>query len=370
VRDVLEKRQEAPELQPFDTVRIYGRYETDAPRVYIYGEVLRPGEYPLSEKMTAADLLRIAGGFKRSAYLAAADLASYAIVNGDHVQLEHRDVALARAVAGETGADVPLKAGDVLTIRQMGGWNDIGGAITLSGQVVHPGRYGIQEGERLSSVLRRAGGFSPEAYPYGAVLERDQVREISSKNRDDLIRKLQAQGLETDPSGKSETPAVARQRQQLIEKLRQLQPNGRLIIHISTQISKWENTAADVEVRSGDTLLIPRRPNFVLVAGQVYSPAAITFSPGRHGDWYLRQAGGATGLGSKKDIFVVRANGMVVGKSASRLWTGSPLATLLEPGDTVFVPEKISGSDKLKLYAEIAQVASGALVAAKVAGIF
>ena len=367
LREVLARREEAPELQPFDTIRVFGRYEADAPKVAVYGEVLRPGEYPLSERMTAADLLRLAGGFKRSAYIDSADLASYAIQNGTKVDLQHREVLIGKAAAGDTDADVLLKPGDVLTIRQLGNWTSIGGAISVTGQILHPGRYGIQEGERLSSVLRRAGGFLEEAYPYGAVLERDQVREIASRNRDELVRKLQTQATEIDPSGKPEPIAITRQRQQLIDKLKQLQPSGRLLIHISSDIEKWENTAVDIEVRPGDTLIVPRRPNFVLVAGQVYSPTAITFAHGKHASWYLRQAGGPTNLGNKKEIFVVRANGAVIGRSGSQWWSGNVLNTVLQPGDTVYVPEKIAAGDKLKLFAESAQVLSGLAVAARVA---
>ena len=91
LRDVLAKKVEAPSLEPFDTVRIFGRYETAGPKVSIFGEVMRPGEYPLSERMTAADLLRMAGGFKISAYQQAADLTSYSVIDGDHVDLDHRD---------------------------------------------------------------------------------------------------------------------------------------------------------------------------------------------------------------------------------------------------------------------------------------
>jgi protein involved in polysaccharide export with SLBB domain len=367
VREVLAKRETAPALQPFDTIRVFGRYETDAPKVGVYGEVLRPGEYPLSERMTAADLLRLAGGFKRSAFTDSADLASYAIQKGTKVNLQHREVLISKAVAGDTDADVLLKPGDVLTVRQLGNWTSIGGAISVTGQILHPGRYGIQEGERLSSVLRRAGGFLEEAYPYGAVLERDQVKEIAAKNRDELVRKLQTQATQTDPSGKPEPAALARQRQQLIDKLKQIQPSGRLLIHISTEIEKWENTAVDIEVRPGDTLIVPRRPNFVLVAGQVYSPTAITFARGHHASWYLRQAGGATNLGNSKDVFVIRANGAVIGKSGNQWWSGNVLNTVLQPGDTVFVPEKIASGDKLKLFAESAQVLSGLAVAARVA---
>src|SRR5262249_11847243 len=149
------KKADAPKLQPFDTVHVYGRYEVDAPKVSIYGEILRPGEYPLSDGLSAADLVRLAGGFKRSAFTQAADLASYSVVEGGHVEVEHREVPIARALGGEPDTDVRLKPGDSLTIRQLGGWNDIGGAISVTGEVMHPGRYGIQEGERLSSILKR-----------------------------------------------------------------------------------------------------------------------------------------------------------------------------------------------------------------------
>jgi protein involved in polysaccharide export with SLBB domain len=363
LRDVLDKRVPAPTLQPFDTVRVFGRYDTDAPKVSIYGEVLRPGEYPLSEGMSAADLLRLAGGFKRGAYQDKADLSSYAVVQGDHVDLEHRTVAIGRALAGEADTDVRLKPGDVLTIGQIGGWNDIGGAITVNGEIMHPGRYGIRQNERLSSVLKRAGGFSPLAYPYGAVLERAQVREFEARNRDEMVARLQEQGLS---GARIESTATTRQRQQLIDRIKQIPPSGRLLIHISAPIEKWENTAADIEVRPGDSLVIPKTPNFVMVAGQVYNPAAVTFSRGKSARWYLKQAGGPTSAANKKDIFVVRANGTVVGRNSGDWWTGSVGSSVLQPGDTIYVPDKVGGSGMFKNMGMSVQMLSGVAVAASV----
>lgn len=363
LHDVLEKRAPAPALQPFDTVRVFGRYETDAPKVSIYGEVLRPGEYPLSDGMSAADLLRLAGGFKRGAYQDKADLSSYAVVEGDHVELEHRTVAIGRALAGEPDTDVRLKPGDVLTIGQIGGWNDIGGAITVTGQVMHPGRYGIQQSEHLSSVLKRAGGFSPLAYPYGAVLERAQVREFEARNRDEMVARLQEQGVS---GARLESTASARQRQQLIDRIKQIPPSGRLLIHIAAPIEKWENTAVDIEVRPGDSLIIPKTPNFVMVAGQVYNPAGITFSKGKSARWYLKQAGGPTSAANKKDIFVVRANGTVVGRNSGEWWTGTVASTVLQPGDTIYVPDKVTGSGMFKNMGMSMQMLSGVAVAASV----
>jgi protein involved in polysaccharide export with SLBB domain len=364
LRDVLSKRVEAPSLEPFDTVRVFGRYDTDAPKVSIFGEVLRPGEYPLSDKMTAADLLRMAGGFKRGAFQLGADLTSYTVIDGDHVDLEHREIPIDKALAGEADTDVLLKPGDVLTIRQIGGWNDIGGAISVTGEVMHPGMYGIQRGERLSSILKRAGGFSSEAYPYAAILDRAQVREAAAKSRQDMVTRIQAQGV--TGSRAASASATERERQELLAKLKQIQPSGRLLIHISPQVEKWENTSVDVEIRPGDTLYVPKRPNFVMVAGQVYNPVAITFSSGKHASWYLKQAGGPTSLANKKEIIVVRANGTVVGRGSGEWWSGNVLSTTLQAGDTIFVPEKGAGSGIFKNVSQSISLLSGAAVAVSV----
>ena len=179
-------------LQPFDTIRILGRYEVDAPKVDVRGEVLRPGSYPLSEGMTASQLVRMAGGFKRDALLDRADLMSYRVINGTKVESQRTDVRIGDAVRrADSTADSELKAGDVLTIHQITGWNDIGASITVEGEVAHPGSYGFQDGEHLSDVLRRAGGFRETAYPAGAILTRDQVRELEEKSRVELIHQIE-----------------------------------------------------------------------------------------------------------------------------------------------------------------------------------
>jgi protein involved in polysaccharide export with SLBB domain len=229
---------------------------------------------------------------------------------------------------------------------------------------MHPGRYGIQNGERLSSILKRAGGFREDAYPYGAVLDRAQVREFSAKSREEMIAKLQEQSS----SGPRPTfvSAASRQNQQLIDKLRQIPPNGRMVIHITSDIEKWEGTDVDVEVRPGDSLVIPKRPNFVMVAGQVYNPTAITYSQGKHAGWYLRQAGGPTSTANKKDIFVIRANGTVVGKGSGEWWSGNVMSSVLQPGDTIYVPDKVGGSGIFKNFGQSVQILSGVAVAASV----
>jgi protein involved in polysaccharide export with SLBB domain len=337
-------------LQPFDVVRVFSRYEVDPPKVMIRGEVLRPGEYPLAHDMTAAGLVAMAGGFKRSAYREQADLSSYVVENGETVVSDHRTVEIGKAVAGDRSADVALKPGDLVSIRQMTGWQDIGASVTVRGEVMYPGTYGITESERLSSVLKRAGGFRSTAYPPGAVLERVQVRDISEKARLEMIRRVETAdpglkgGLLTTQEQATTEQAMEQQRQQILAALRSHPASGRLVIRISADLSQWESTAADIEVRAGDVLDVPKRPTFVIVNGQVYNPTAISYARGKDANWYLRQAGGPTPTANKKGIFILRVDGSVVagGSSMGSLWKGNVLSARLRPGDSIIVPEKIS----------------------------
>lgn len=364
-------------LQPKDRIFVHRDLnKVDPPTVVIQGEVARPGKYPLGEGMTASDLVRVAGGFKRGAYTETADLTRYELVQGTRVAGETMEVPIAHAIADKPDGNVRLHDGDVLTIKQVAGWNDVGATIGVKGEVMHPGTYGIQEGERLSSVLRRAGGFREDAYAYGVIFERKQVRRLEEENREQLIRQVQADGSplalipEQDPDQKMAKEAAVSQWHTALQRLQTSPPPGRLVIHITSNIKRWANTPSDVELRAGDLVYIPKRPNFVMVDGSVYNPTAVTFKPGKNAGWYLRQAGGPTNNANKKAIFVIRADGSVSGGAAG-LFSGGADRTDVHPGDLVMVPEKaFSGTTKWKTTLESAQLAYAVGIAIQVARSF
>jgi protein involved in polysaccharide export with SLBB domain len=338
-------------LEPFDTVRIFGRYQVDAPTVTIAGEVLRPGKYPMSQGMTAAQLVRMAGGFKRDALTESADLTSYDVMNGNQVVENLAAVHIGAAVTGtDPQADALLKPGDILAVHQITNWSDIGESVTIEGQVRYPGSYGFRDGERLSSVLRRAGGFLSAAYPTGAVLIREQVKELEQTSRDELIRQIETNSAEArlspslaSSSGPGALQLIKEQQSQVIADLKGHPPTGRMVIHVSADIESWANTPADIELRRGDVLTIPKRPGFVLVSGQVYNATALTYTPGKTAAWYLSRAGGTNGTANRKEIFIIRANGSVIGRHSGEWFDANVLSTRLEPGDVVVVPQKIIG---------------------------
>lgn len=331
-------------LQPRDRLLIHRNPDAVEPAtVYLQGEVGKPGRYPLTTNMRVADLIRIGGGLKPSADTQAADLTKYDYSDQSKLEGRHEAVAISAALAGDSNLNAILHNGDVLTIRQLPGWNDLGASIAVQGEVNHPGTYGIRPGERLSSILERAGGFGANAYPYAAVLQRVQVREMEKQSQDEVILRVKGAQNSLQLLPDKEAKALALQQwQSTLEQLYSNPPLGRVTIRVSSKIDRWKNTNSDVEVRAGDVLVIPKRPSFVMVTGQVFNPTAVSFRTGKSAKWYLGQSGGPTQSANKRAIFVIRADGSVIG-SKSSLLTGDSLGASLQPGDTVVVPEKALG---------------------------
>jgi protein involved in polysaccharide export with SLBB domain len=322
----------------------------DPATVSAKGEVARPGRYPLTANMHVSDLIRAAGGLKQSADLQAADLTHYFWNDQKQISGEQEQIVLADARPDSEG-NRALTNGDVLTIRQVPGWADLGASITLRGEVVHPGSYGIRPGEKLSSVILRAGGFGPAAYPYGSVLERTEVQKLEQRSYGELVQRVREQQASlkltatstTDPDQKLSAESALVQWQTTLDSLISSPPTGRVTIEVSANLHAWANTARDVTLRAGDILLVPKRPSYVLVQGQVYGPTAVGYRPGKSARWYLTQAGGTTNMANRRAIFVVHADGTVVGSHGSSWLTGSALNDPLHPGDMVVAPEKALG---------------------------
>jgi protein involved in polysaccharide export with SLBB domain len=360
-------------LQPFDTIRILGRYEVDAPQITIRGEVLRAGTYALTHDMTPMKLVNMAGGFKRDALLSSADLASYTVQDGEKVVSQRASLH----IRSEEFDTIHLKPGDILTIHQLSGWNDIGASVILEGEVTYPGSYGLQEGERLSSVLRRAGGLRDTAYPTGAILIRNQVKDLEEKTRVELIHQIETSSasarLAPNLGGQDQSAllqAASQQQAEVLQRLKSQPASGRLVIHISADINSWANTPADIEMHTGDVLTVPKRPGFVLVSGQVYNASALTYVPGKEAGWYLRRAGGTNDVANRKEIFVIRANGSVIGRRSGEWYGANVLGTRLDPGDVIVVPQRIIGGSLFwRNLLTVAQISSSIAITAAVAGV-
>jgi protein involved in polysaccharide export with SLBB domain len=352
---------------------------SDPATVYVKGDVAQPGRYPMAANMRLSDLIRAAGGLQQSADPNTADLTRYEWNGEKEITGRQEQIDLPSILTGAVSDDknITLHNGDVLSIRQRPGWTDVGATITLRGEVLHPGTYGIRPGETLSSVLQRAGGFTPAAYPYGSLLTRLEVRQIEEKSYAATIQRVRQQqtslklaaAATQDPDEKTSDESAYVQWQSTLDNLVNNPPSGRVAIQISSNLQNWAHTNRDIVVRDGDVLRVPKRPSFVVVQGQVYGPTAISYRPGKSARWYLTRGGGPTNLANKGAIFVIRADGTVIGGHSS-LWK-EPLSATLQPGDMVIVPEKALGGPRIwKTIFQDAQILSSITTSAFLAANF
>ena len=200
---------------------------------------------------------------------------------------------------------------------------------------------------------------------------------MEQKSREELVQRIRGEEAElaplpSDDADKKATKQTGMQQlETTLARLRETPPSGRMVIHISPNAKQWEGTPSDIVLRNGDQLVIPKAPNFVLVSGAVYDETAVTYRPGRSAKWYLSQAGGPTQLADKGSIFVVRADGSIVGgKSSGGLFTGDPLGAALRPGDMVVVPEKATGQNPkwkalMQTVTTVSSIGTSAAIAAK-----
>jgi protein involved in polysaccharide export with SLBB domain len=360
-------------LEPHDRIIVHrNAAKVDPATVYVKGEVAKPGRYPLTSNMRVEDLIRVAGGMKSSADTQSAILAHGDVKESASATPGSMPINIAAAMKGEASANPPLNNGDVLTIRKIPGWSDLGSAVTIRGEVQHPGTYGIRPGESLSAVLEKAGGFTEQAYPYGTVLTRREVRELEMKAHEELVARIKVEAMqlktlpENDADQKNAKLTAIAQADTTLTQLEANPPVGRVVIQTSSNLKSFEQAAETTPLRSGDVITVPKKANYVLVNGQVFNSTAVGYVPGRSANWYLTQAGGLTQLADKKAVFVIHANGSVLAaKNNSGMWSGDPMNAVLMPGDSIVVPEKAArvGSRNWTPLIQTAQVATSIAIA-------
>ena len=237
--------------------------------------------------------------------------------------------------------------------------------VTVSGQVIRPGEYEINEEVRLSDLLRRVGGFTAGAYPYGAVFKRSDVKNAQAKNLQTFILKMQSQIFQSAAAGTAtavsgEEAAFAKGElalnQSLLQNIKamQEQSEGRVAINITENIDEWAGTREDLLLKDGDSITIPKRPQEVTIMGEVHSPGAFVSLPGMTAKQYIDQTGGYTNYAEQDQVFVLQANGIAIsGDSPS---VGNIENMELRAGDTIFVPQKVERYATMRFTKDIVDI--------------
>jgi polysaccharide export outer membrane protein len=317
----------------------------------IDGAVHHPGRYPFAPGMRLSDLLKAGGGLTDKAYTLEAELTRYSSVTGKERTQETTVVSLAGALAQDNASDPELKSYDHVVIRRIPNWTG-DGFVTVRGQVAFPGRYPIAQGEKLSSVIQRAGGLTPSGFARGTIFLRESVRQREQVFLDRVAHELEEQVLllsaQGEEVGKEKKDAVA-EAKAILGQIRATKALGRVAIKLDELLEG--DTGEDIVLLDGDSINIPQKPGEVTVTGQVYFPTSHLYKRGAGRDDYIAKSGGVTERGNASNVYVVHADGSV---SAGGGWFS--ISPHMGAGDTVVVPVKVDRISSLKLATDVTQI--------------
>jgi polysaccharide export outer membrane protein len=330
--------------------------------ILVSGQVRRPGIYPVATNVALDDLIAVAGGLTRSADTSRIEL------SWEQLEPEKGAATLMREridLAKATG--FTLQPGQIVRFTPYV-TNKEGGVVVLSGAFKRPGRYDIARGERLSQVIERAGGLMPDAYPYGAVFQRERVRQQQEAQFRQVAQQLQktiaTQMVSADATDKPSSATLTAAN--LIEQLSSVEAVGRVVIEADPTVLQV-HPEKDMILEAGDAIFMPRRMNTVSVAGEVLNPGTVIFEPGLQADDYINMAGGLQEYADDERIFVVLPNGIAQPLSVS-MWNYR--SELIPPASTVVVPIDADPLDWMGLTKGVTSILSNlAITAASLAAI-
>lgn len=369
--EIMNGNLEDVPLQAEDIVRIASIYDlTEDFYVKIAGEVRNPGTYPFSQDMTVEDLIILAGGLKESASLSAIEIARRYMGNNARDYADIIPVSISPDLSLDLSA-TPLRPFDNISVRKKPNFT-LEKTVQVEGQVNAPGEFSIAYAEeRVSDVIKRAGGLTDYAYIEGATLIRrteyyqtESETERKEKNLMDLMGNLNHK--EMDPtesqelflsrlqksiSNKASTKAseaenlVIDARSEVLSEISEnrlgigpikIKENEAIAIDLEA-IMLNPGSRFDLILEEGDIITIPRQLQTVRLRGDVIYPTTVRYESLRGMRYYINRAGGFDSRARRKRTYVVYANGEVARTKHLLLFNVFPG---IEPGAEVIVPSK------------------------------
>ena len=315
------------------------------------GKVRFPGEYPLTMGMTVQDLISIAGGLVESAYSQSAEIS--------RIDLSNPENAISSIVISDltVSSSTRLVSSDRVIFRTIPEFREAR-IVELKGEFVFPGNYVFSKGETLSSVIRRAGGFTNEAFVGGSIFLRESLRKREQNEIDRLIDRLDeeiaGEQLRISNSGLNVANQDFDIQKSAVSSLKDIVATGRMIIPLKDIL---EGRAEDVLLKDGDRLIMPKLTQEVTIIGEVRRPTSYLFDPKLKPSDYVKKSGGFKEAADKKGIYIVKADGRIV-----MLRTG-PFRLIsanssISAGDTIVVPLDTDDSELrgIPLLSEVSQI--------------
>ncbi len=360
------------EIRSGDLFKVF-QVVQDRKVVRLTGAVNRSGEYGLNPGMRISDLIAMAGGLRYYAFRGDAELTRVTVTPaGPATEKIHID--LDKALTGQDDQNIPLKEDDYLFVRAVPEW-DLYRTVQITGEVRFPGAFTIAKGERLSSLIERAGGYTDKAYLRGAVFVREQVRALQQKGIEDMVSRMQRELLaetsvqvstSVSPEEVQARKVELEAKQKFVEALRNLKATGRMTIRLA-HLRLLKGSEYDIELADGDQLSIPTRTSVVNVMGSVMSLGSYVYQEKYSYRDYIAMSGGFARYADTGNVYALKVDGSARKLSRGILSWNDPgtrweIAGFsedipeIEPGDTIIVPEKLDRIAWLREVKDITQI--------------
>ena len=323
LEDLMNGRTEDVLLRKNDILLIPSLFDMqEVQTVTIYGEVAFPGVYQYADNMTVEDFVVNAGGLTEAASTARVDVArrikdTGAITTSDTITMTY-SFALSNGLLVEGDQTFKLMPFDEVYVRKSPGYYKQENVI-IEGEVLFDGKHALtKKNQRLSELLKSAGGLTPQAYPEGARL----IRQMT----DEELQRLDITIETTLQTAKNKADSVK------IRKSMESQTSYPVGVELHKALEK-PGSDADITLRDGDHLIIPQFSNTVKMSGEVMYANTVAYQKGKRLSYYLDQAGGYSNDAKKSKVYVVYMNGTVA--RANKLSN-----KIIQPGCEIIVPKK------------------------------
>lgn len=342
VSDIVQGLQDI-ELHASDNITIYNKYYNLDP-VYLVGEVKSSKTIPFFNGITVIDILRNAEFNDRIEKLKLLVLRNQAIIKTIYLY----DLL----VRSDESMNMVLNPGDTLVVRKTEEIEKTP-SVTILGEVKSPGKYMITGIERLSDIIKKAGGYTEKAYPQALIFIRESAKKLQKEKIDltfmtlqeEFLRKSRGLAAASQEERAVYTEAIESTRME-IELLKKKAEFGlgRIALEIPKTLEELEKSNQNIQLQDGDTIIIPSKPNYILVLGDVYNEISLPYIEGYSLKDYISMVGGYRKDADKKGVYIIRANGRVVSQDnfSRGFMIGSGIEDYkLAEGDTIVVPAEI-----------------------------
>lgn len=308
----------------------------DEYKVSIQGEVRNPGDFDHAKEMHLEDLIQMAGGFKEGATPTRIEI-SRRIKNSDANSASARTAEIFVVNVDKDlrlmGEQFILEPFDIVSVRNAEGYT-VQKQVKLEGEVLYPGTYTInRKDERISDIIKRAGGLTNSAYAEGASLKRPGAEKANPTSKNAINNKEEEDKKLLNLKRVQQTGVKDTLSAELEEKLLQSDLVG---IDLQDILAK-PHAAYDLILEDGDVVRVPKMLQTVKVTGEVLNPNGIVFKPGKGVKQYINGAGGFTANALKRNVYIKYANGSAEAVKKFLFFRNYPK---VKPGSEIMVPKR------------------------------